>query len=208
MATAAQAAPVGAAPKSRKKLLIILIVVAVLLLAGGGAALYFIKAKQAAELDLEEDDFGDEPRAKAKANRRDLTVVPVFVPLELFTINLADREADRYVQLTISLEVDDEKAAEMVKSFMPVIRNSILMSLSYKTSAELLERDGKAKLAAELRKEISKALGLEVPETPAPRGSNARSADGEDEPAPRRRRLKPEEITPIKGVHFSNFIIQ
>ena len=208
MATAAQAAPVGAAPKSRKKLLIILIVVAVLALAGGGGALYFIKAKQAAEQAMEEDEFGDEPRGRPKANRRDLSVAPIFVPLELFTVNLADREADRYVQATISLEVDDEKAAEMLKNFMPPIRNSILMTLSYKTSAELLERDGKAKLATELRKEISKALGLEVPEDPPPRGSARRAADDEDEPAPRRRRLKPEEITPIKAVHFSNFIIQ
>ena len=65
-----------------------------------------------------------------------------------------------------------------------------------------------AKLATELRKEISKALGLEVPEDPPPRGSARRAAEDEDEPAPRRRRLKPEEITPIKAVHFSNFIIQ
>jgi flagellar FliL protein len=207
MATAAPAAPVGAAPKSRKKLLIILIVVAVLALAGGGGALYFIKAKQAAETGYEDED-DQEPRAKANANRRDLSIAPVFVALDLFTVNLADREADRYVQATIALEVDDEKAAEMLKSFMPPIRNSILMTLSYKTSAELLERDGKAKLATELRKEISKALGLEVPEDPPPRGSARRAAEDEDEPAPRRRRLKPEEITPIKAVHFSNFIIQ
>jgi flagellar FliL protein len=209
MATAAPAAPVGAAPKSRKKLLIILIVVAVLLLAGGGGALYFIKAKQAAELAFEEDEYGDEPRANTRTNRRDLSVAPVFVPLDLFTVNLADREADRYLQATISLEVDDEKAAEMVKNFMPLIRNSILMTLTYKTSAELLERDGKAKLAVELRKEVSKALGLEVPEDPPARGSSARRGEAsDDEPPPRRRRLKPEEITPVKGVHFSNFIIQ
>ncbi|MGA1288514.1 MAG: flagellar basal body rod protein, partial [Rubrivivax sp.] len=78
-----------------------------------------------------------------------------------------------------------------------------------KTSAELLERDGKAKLAVELRKEGSKALGLEGPEDPPARGSSARRAEAsDDEPPPRRRRLKPEEITPVKGVHFSNFIIQ
>ena len=117
-----------------------------LALAGGGGALYFIKAKQAAELAYEDED-DQEPRAKANANRRDLSIAPVFVALDLFTVNLPDREADRYVQATISLEVDDEKAAEMLKNFMPPIRNSILMTLSYKTSADLLERDGHATVA-------------------------------------------------------------
>jgi flagellar FliL protein len=208
MATAAPAAPVGAAPKSRKKLLIILIVVAVLLMAVGGGALYVIKAQQASDQEAEDWET-DEPRASAQSNRRDLNVAPVFFELDLFTVNLADRESDRYLQASISLEVEDAKAAERLKSFMPLIRNSILVTMSYKTSTELLERDGKAKLAVELRKEISKALGLEVPEDPPARGSNARRGEAsDDEPPPRRRRLKPEEITPVKGVHFSNFIIQ
>ncbi len=114
MATAAQAAPIGDAPKSRKKLLIILIAIAVLALAAGGGVLYFVKAQQASD-DAYEDEYEDEPRANAKANRRDLSVAPVFVELELFTVNLADRESDRYLQASISLEVDDTKAAERLK---------------------------------------------------------------------------------------------
>jgi flagellar FliL protein len=208
MATVAQAAPVRAGPRSKKKLLIILIAVVVLLLAVGGGALYVIKAQQASDQEVEDWET-DEPRASARPNRRDLNVAPVFVELDLFTVNLADRESDRYLQASISLEVDDAKAAERLKNFMPLIRNSILVTMSYKTSTELLERDGKAKLAVELRKEISRTLGLEVPQDPAPTNRDARRAAAEDEdPAPRRRRLKPEEITPIKAVHFANFIIQ
>lgn len=208
MATVAQAAPVRAGPRSRKKLLIILIAAVVLLLAVGGAALYVIKAQQASDQEVEDWEV-DERRASARPNRRDLNVAPVFVELDLFTVNLADRDADRYLQASISLEVDDAKVAERLKNFMPLIRNSILVTMSYKTSAELLERDGKAKLAVELRKEISRTLGLEVPEEPSTTNQNARRAALEDEdPPPRRRRLKPEEITPIKAVHFANFIIQ
>lgn len=208
MATVAQAAPVRAGPRSRKKLLIILIAVVVLLLSVGGGALYFIKAQQASDEEAEDWEV-DEPRASARPNRRDLNIAPVFVELDLFTVNLADRESDRYLQASISLEVDDAKAAERLKNFMPLIRNSILVTMSYKTSTELLERDGKAKLAVELRKEISRTLGLEVPEEPTAANRNAQRGAREDEdPAPRRRRLKPEEITPIKAVHFANFIIQ
>jgi len=209
MATAQPTVDAPPAKGKGKKLLIILAAVLLVLSAAGGGTLFYLKKKQAAEQEAENEEYGEEARsqAKAKAGKRDLSVKPVFVPLDLFTVNLADRDADRYAQVTISLELTDEKSGELIKNFMPVIRNSILLTLTYKTSAELLERDGKTKLAAELRREISRALGLQVPDDAPPRPTAQRSEDG-DTPPPRRRPLKPEEITPVKAVHFSNFIIQ
>ncbi len=204
---------VDAAPKKgrSKKLLIIALAVVLVLGAAGGGALFYIKKKQAAEMEAEYDEYAEEgssAKAKAKDSRRDLAIKPVFVPLDLFTVNLADREADRYAQIAITLELTDEKSQEMIKNFMPVIRNSILMTLTYKNSTELLERGGKARLAAELRREISRSLGLQVPDEPLPPGAAGASAAAGATPPPRRRPLKPEEITPITAVHFSNFIIQ
>lgn len=209
MATAPPTVDAKPAKGKSKKLLIILAALLLVLAAAGGGTLFYVKKKQAAEQEAELDENGEEVRsqAKAKAGKRDLSVKPVFVPLDLFTVNLADRDADRYAQITISLELTDEKSAEVIKNFMPVIRNSILLTLTYKTSAELLERDGKSKLAAELRREMSRALGLQVPDDTPPRPAAQRNEDG-DSPPPRRRALKPEEITPVKAVHFSNFIIQ
>jgi flagellar FliL protein len=71
------------------------------------------------------------------------------------------------------------------------------MVLSHKTSAELLEKDGKLKLSEEIRKEIARALGLEFIEEDQPASAPKRKA----KPAP-------EEVSPVIGVHFSNFIIQ
>jgi len=209
MATAPPTVDAKPGKGKSRKLLIILAVVLLVLAAGGGGTLFYLKKKQAAEQEAELDENGEEVRSqvKAKGHKRDLSVKPVFVALDLFTVNLADRDADRYAQVTISLELTDEKSAEVIKNFMPVIRNSILLTLTYKTSAELLERDGKGKLAAELRREVSRALGLQVPDDPPPRPAAQRSEDS-DSPPPRRRVLKPEEITPVKAVHFSNFIIQ
>ena len=101
----------------------------------------------------------------------------------------------------------------MIKGFMPIIRNNILMVLSHKTSAELLEKDGKVKLARDLRREVAKALGLEPLEEDLPKPPKKAKAEAEagaeEEEAPRKkRRPRPEEITPVVGVHFSNFIIQ
>jgi len=120
------------------------------------------------------------------------------VTLDLFTVNLADRDADRYAQIQMAFELSDEKATEMVKSFMPVIRNSVLMTLSHKTSAELLEKDGKLKLSSELRREVAKALGMEPP-----------PEEDQAAPTPKAKAgVSPEDISPVIGVHFSNFIIQ
>jgi flagellar FliL protein len=177
--------------------------------AAGGGALFYIKKKQAAEMEAEGEEYTEEgsaAKSKAKSNRRDLAVKPVFVPLDLFTVNLADRDADRYAQIAITLELVDEKSQDAIKNFMPVIRNSILMTLTYKTSTELLERGGKARLAAELRRDISRSLGLQVPDEPVAAGADGASAAAA--PPPRRKPLKPEEITPVLAVHFSNFIIQ
>jgi len=201
---------VDAAPKKgkSKKLLIILIAAVLALVAIGGGAVFYLKKKQAAQ----EAEYAEEEDAQpVKSRKRDPSMKPVFVALDLFTVNLADREADRYAQIAIALELSDEKSSEMIKNHMPIIRNYILMTLSHKTAGDLLERDGKKQLALELRHEISRALGLQVVEDPepAPRRAAAESTGDDEAPKPRRKpKLKPEEISPVLAVHFSNFIIQ
>jgi flagellar FliL protein len=193
MSTAA--AVEGAVPvkAGKKKLIVVLAAVLLLLAALGGGAVFWLKSRaHAQQLADEEADAGGETAHAKAAPRRDPKVVPVFVPLENFTVNLADREADRYAQIGISLELSDAKAGDRIKLFMPAIRNNILMVLAHKRSADLLERSGKEKLAEEVLRETERALGLE----PLPTGAAARKAAADDEPRP------------VRAVHFSNFIIQ
>ena len=209
MATAPPINADDAAPKKGKKKLVILIAAAVAVLGlGGGGTLFYLKKKAAAEEEAEA-----EAEAKpSKSAKRDGKTKPAFIALDQFTVNLADRDVDRYAQIQLSLELTDEKSVEMIKSYMPVIRNNILMVLSHKSSAELLEKDGKVKLARDLRRETAKALGLEPLEEdlpPPPKKAKADPASGEEEEAPKKkRRPRPEDVTPVIGVHFSNFIIQ
>jgi flagellar FliL protein len=161
-------------------------------LAGGGTLFYMKKKAAAAEAEAEAEV------GPAKAVKRDRKLKPTFVSLDLFTVNLADRDADRYAQIQMAFELSDEKAADLVKNFMPVIRNSVLMTLSHKTSAELLEKDGKLKLSSELKREVAKALGMEPP-----------PEEDQSASAPKAKAVvSPEDISPVIGVHFSNFIIQ
>jgi flagellar protein FliL len=191
MSTAA--AVEGAVPvkAGKKKLIVIVVAVLLLLAAAGGGVLFWLKSKAHAERDADDSDGSSEQAASHAVAKRDPKAVPVFVPLDNFTVNLADREAERYAQIGISLELNDSKSGEKIKLFMPAIRNNILMVLAHKRSSDLLERSGKEKLADEVLRETERALGLE----PLAAGADARK-DSDDEPRP------------VRAVHFSNFIIQ
>ncbi|MCW5613263.1 MAG: flagellar basal body-associated FliL family protein [Rubrivivax sp.] len=187
-AAAVDATPVPA--KGKKKLILIVAAALVLLLLAGSAALLLLKS-QAAKGDEGED--GETASAPAET-RRDPKIIPTFVALEMFTVNLADRDAERYAQIGITLEVDDSKAGERIKQFMPAIRNNVLMAIADRTAAELMGRDGKTQLAERVKRETARALGYDVPEEGAVTTA-AKQRGGDDE-------------QPVRGVHFSNFIIQ
>jgi len=188
----------GKAPKKGKKKLIIIgaVVVLVLVLAGVAAMLLM---KKSAHAEGEEAD-GSEPAQKATA-QRDPKVPPVFVPLDNFTVNLADREAERYAQVGITLEVDDAQVGDQIKVFMPAIRNNILMALAEKTAADLMGRQGKTELAERVRRETSRALGFEVEEP-------EQDAASDEPPKKKPKKRKAEAVLPVRAVHFSSFIIQ
>ena len=205
-AAAAPRTEAGAAPaakKGKKKLFIILGSALLVLALAGGGAVYLLKAKAAAAAA----DEGDDGDKQASVGKRDPKAVPTFVPLDPFTVNLADRDAERYAQVGVSLELANAHEAERIKTFMPVIRCNILLVLAQKTSVELLARDGKTQLAREIQLETAKALGIDV--NPVAHDGAAGAKDGDDENAVKKKKKpnKPQEL-PVSAVHFSNFIIQ
>jgi|WetSurMetagenome_2_1015567.scaffolds.fasta_scaffold12821_4 flagellar protein FliL len=198
------AAVADAAPpkKGKKKLLVIVGVVLLLLVAGGAVAVVMLKRAQAAA-EADGDGGGGKAPPEEHAESK---AVPIFVPLDSFTVNLADRDADHYAQVGITLEVVDDKAAEKIKQYMPAIRNNILLALSDKTAAQLMDREGKTRLADQIRRETARALGYKV-EDPLPAAAAATaSAAGTVHPV-KAKAKKPVEL-PVTAVQFSNFIIQ
>jgi flagellar FliL protein len=188
-AVPAEAPPEDAQPAGRGKkrmLLIIAGVLLVLLFAGGaGAAWWMLKKTPAADEDAElaaadADDPAEEGKVRKKKD--DKKQLPVFLPLEMFTVNLGDREAERYAQVGVTLELSDAKTSDVLKAYMPAIRNDVLMLLAHKKAAELQERSGKLELAREIRRAAMKPLD-----------------DGDHES---------DNDAPVRAVHFSSFIIQ
>ena len=217
MSAVAAAADAPAAKPGGKKKLVIMIAVAALVLGGGGvgALVYMKKQKAAAEAaaaaaeDGEADGAAPVKHEAKKAHGEK----PVFVPMDPFVVNLADHEADRYAQIGITLEVPDEHVGEEIKTYLPAIRNNILLLLAHKSSADLAGGEGKELLAKQIRREALRAMGEEVEDDEEPDAAHAAAAEGASAasaPAKKKKKKKAAEAadSPIRSVQFSSFIIQ
>ena len=186
----------AAAPAKSKKMLLIILGVVAVLVVGGGVAAWLAMSRS----------HGDEEDGGAPARREAPKAAPTFLAMENMVVNLADPGGDRFAQIGITLEVDDDKTAEQIKQYLPAIRSGVLMLVSQRTSSELLQREGKEKLAADIRREVSRPLGYSVPtERERARAADAeQDGDAEERPAARKRA----ERNPVRRVLFSSFIIQ
>lgn len=191
MSAAATANPADAAakPKKSRKLLFILLGVVVTALLAAGGALYLLKKNTA-------DEYADEEEAAALAETKRPETPPAFLPLDNMVVNLADPGGNRFAQVGISLQIEDEKAGEEMKKYMPSIRSSVLLLISQRTSDELLLLAGKEKLAKDIVAEISRIMGYRMPETAGGTGTGN---------IKRNSKLPP---NPVQAVLFSSFIVQ
>jgi flagellar protein FliL len=207
-AAAADAAPAGKKPGGKKKLVLMVAVAAIVLGgAGVGALMYMKKQRAAAEAAAAEDGDSDATPAKA-AKKKDKGDKPVFVPMDPFVVNLADHEADRYAQIGVTLQVPDEKSSEEIKTYLPAIRNNILLLLAHKSSADLAGGEGKELLARQIRREALKAMGEEVgDDDDAVPAADEASAPASASAKKKKHKGIPEDA-PIRSVQFSSFIIQ
>jgi len=209
MSAAAAAADAVPAKSGGKKKLVLMVAVAALVLGGGGvgALVYMKKQKAAAEAAAAEDGDAVDAAPAKHEKKREKGEKPVFVPMDAFVVNLADHDADRYAQIGIVLEVPDEHAGEEIKTYLPAIRNNILLLLAHKSSADLSGGEGKELLARQIRREALRAMGEDVDED----DDAAPVAGGASAAAPARKKKKKaaaEDNAPIRSVQFSSFIIQ
>lgn len=199
--------------KGKKKLIIMMAAALLVVLVGGGAAVFMMKQKAAAEVAAAEEGDGEAPAAASHAKKDEHKSPPLFVPLEPFVVNLADRDTERYAQIGITLQIDEAHFADELKLYLPAVRNGILMVLAHKTSKELLDRSGKEKLAAEIMREAVRPMGIEVAvddeNAVASEHAAAADPDAEEAPKPKKKKKKPPAVhNPVTSVNFSSFIIQ
>lgn len=159
------------APKKKGKLPLILGLVVLLAGAGGGAWFFLSKDKGA--------DAAQQP-AQAQAPKP-----PVFVPLDMFTVNLSADEGGQFLQVGATLRVLDPAAADAVKQYMPEVRHKMLGLLASKKPSQISSGEGRERLAEELRQHVNNILlaaaGRPVKpillDVPLPAGEAAPAAD-------------------------------
>jgi flagellar FliL protein len=86
--------------------------------------------------------------------------VKATLALEPFLVNLADKDASRFVKTTFQLGLADDPGEEN-KSSVAAMRDSIITLLSSKTSDQILTSEGKDKLRAEIRSRVN-AISPEI----------------------------------------------
>lgn len=206
---AAAAAPEAAPPAKSKKMLLIIVAAVVLVVVLGGVGAMLMLKKKPAEGD--DEDAEQAKPAKTTPAKADPKALPIFVPLDPFVVNLADREAERYAQVGITLEITDASFGDQIKTLMPAIRHTVLMLLAEKTAAQLIERSGKEKFARQVQRECSRVLGAEIDDTEEEGDGEAApqkkaGKDGNDGKKKKKRKAEPE--LPVRAVHFASFIVQ
>jgi flagellar FliL protein len=164
--------------------MVLIMVVAILVLGlSGGGAWFYLSKKNAPHDDEEVAHVA--PKGP-----------PTYLPLENMVVNLADLGGEKVAQVGVTLELADAKAPDKVKVYMPAIRSGILMLLSQRTSEELLLREGKEKLAADILVEAASHFSLEghTGKVIKTKSSSQGKHVADD--------------NPVRGVLFSSFIVQ
>ncbi|MFZ6748691.1 flagellar basal body-associated FliL family protein [Undibacterium sp. Ren11W] len=76
--------------------------------------------------------------------------------LEPFIVNLSGFE--KYLQVSLTLQVATPEIAEKVKLLMPMIRHGLILILSSKEASQLQSGDGKIEVMDEIKEKVNKVL--------------------------------------------------
>ncbi len=80
-------------------------------------------------------------------------VIPVYVPLDAFTVSLKPvaTDTDRVLYIGLTLRVKDEASRGFITEFLPEVRSRLLMLFSERTAEELSMQQGKTQLLADIK---------------------------------------------------------
>lgn len=141
------------AGKPRKKLLVTLGALLALLGAGGAGAWYLTNGGA----------------TRGGAQHEEPEKPPLFLPLDTFTVNLRGDATEQYLQVNLTLKVDDQAQIGLLKLHMPEVRSRLLTLLSSKNSEEVLTPEGKKRLSVEILEQVRQPFTANA----APQGVSA-----------------------------------
>jgi flagellar FliL protein len=84
---------------------------------------------------------------------------PKYLPLDpALVVSFEDRDAIRFLQVTVEVMSRKDDAIEAVTAHTPVIRNNLLMMMGGKTIEDLTTREGKEQLRQDALLEVQRIL--------------------------------------------------
>lgn len=135
------------------KILIVLIGVMLIIMLGLGGGLFMMWSKISA-LDAKSSQPA---KADAKPPEVEHNLGPIY-SLDTFIVNLADKGGNRYLRVTMDLELNSKVVEDEIKERLPQIRDAILMILPTRRFDDINNSSGKAALRDEIKKKINSFL--------------------------------------------------
>ncbi len=136
----------------KKKLILLLVLL--LVLGGGGFAAYKFMFSKKEKVTQEQKAQKIIEEIKATEN------VGIMYDLGTFTVNLADKDIERYLRISIILELKNQKIQQEVEKRLPEIKDAIITLLLTKRSTDLKTPEGIEFLKEEITKRANAILPL------------------------------------------------
>ena len=137
----------AAPPKKGGGLKWIIIALAMLLVAGGGGYASWKTFLKPAEKEVSEE--------KPKEVKAD---VGPTIPLDTFIVNLAGAAGERYLKVSMEVELKEAPLVERLEHLKPQVKDTILLLLSSKTFDDVATFQGKTKLRNEITLRLNSLL--------------------------------------------------
>ncbi|BCD61868.1 flagellar FliL protein [Nitratiruptor sp. YY08-26] len=141
--------------KGGKKKLILILLILLILLGGGGAAAYKFLV-----LDKKKEEQKEKKAEKVVEEIKNVEDLGVQFDVGTFIVNLQDKDADRYLKISIVLDVQDEKIKAELDKRLPQVKDAITTLLFTKSSSELRTAEGIEELKEEILKRVNAILPI------------------------------------------------
>jgi flagellar basal body-associated protein FliL len=82
----------------------------------------------------------------------------IFLPIEPFTVNIKSPNPDKFLQVTFTIQVENNSDANLVKLNMSQYRSRTLLLLSEKSETDINSESGKEKLKTEIIEQFNRPI--------------------------------------------------
>ena len=147
-------------PKSNMVLIIVIVLLVVILIGGGAAAFLLLGSSHeeaAATTTSQQDVKAEKKKTSSKKSTDHLAIGPMY-PMAQFVVNLLSESGNRFLKVSIDLELSDPKLQPEMDHKKSLIRDIIIRTFSSKTFEEISTLKGKDKLKDEVLDKINENL--------------------------------------------------